>query len=209
MKDYYKKTDIAKVYLVASVLDPRIKLRYFEINWQPAWLVGARDKLDQYLEEFTIAMKINMDKQEALDGEMFDSQTSDESFGSWRQADCDAAGIGGEWVRYLNTARVKDYNGFSIRNWWIAHQDEFPILSQVALETLAISAMSVEVERVFSGYHQEFFYALIIGSNTHLPLFGASCCQKLLRQMKCASRCTRVSCSWSDLMFWKEESIWV
>ena len=35
MKDYYKKTDIAKVYLVASVLDPRIKLRYFEINWKP------------------------------------------------------------------------------------------------------------------------------------------------------------------------------
>jgi hypothetical protein len=67
--------------------------------------------------------------------------------------DCDAAEIGEEWARYLNTTLVKDCNSLSIRNWRIAHQDEFPILSQVAL---AISAMSVEVERDFSGYHQEF-----------------------------------------------------
>jgi hypothetical protein len=43
------------------------------------------------------------------------------SFGSRRQADCDAAGISEEWARYFNTASVKDYNGFSIGNWWIAN----------------------------------------------------------------------------------------
>jgi hypothetical protein len=32
MTEYYKKTDIAKVYLVAAELDPRLKMKYFEDN---------------------------------------------------------------------------------------------------------------------------------------------------------------------------------
>ena len=42
MKDYYNKIDISKVYLVAPVLDPRIKLRYFELNWEKNALLALR-----------------------------------------------------------------------------------------------------------------------------------------------------------------------
>jgi hypothetical protein len=124
-----------------------------------------------------------------------------------RQIIYDAAGIDGEWARYLNTARVKGYNGFSIRNWWIAHQDKFLILSQVVLEALTIPTTSVEVEPSFNGYHRKIFYALIIGSNTHLPPFGASRWQTSLRQLRCALLCTRAGCSWGVSMFWKDESV--
>ena len=34
MDDYDQKTDISKVYLVASILDPRVKMRYFEKSWK-------------------------------------------------------------------------------------------------------------------------------------------------------------------------------
>ncbi len=46
---------------------------------------------------------------------------------------------------------MKDYEGFSMRDWWVGRQVEFPILFRVALELLAVPAMSTEVECVFSG----------------------------------------------------------
>ena len=36
------------------------------------------------------------------------------------------------------------------RIWWIQHQDDFPKLSQMALDIFSVPAMSAEVERVFS-----------------------------------------------------------
>lgn len=154
LADYYEESDISKVYLVAAVLDPRIKMRYFEKNWEKDWLVGAQVKLDAYLEEFTIAMNIDIRNVENERDDLTDnSQQSYKKFGSWRQADDEA--IGGtqtEWAKYLESGRVKDYPGFSVGHWWVSHQDEYPLLSNIALETLAIPAMSTEVERVFSGY---------------------------------------------------------
>src|SRR5437762_1973951 len=45
MDEYYKKSDDSKVYFIASILDPRVKLCYFELNWDPKWLVGTQEKL--------------------------------------------------------------------------------------------------------------------------------------------------------------------
>lgn len=150
---YYEKSDDSKVYLVASVLDPRVKLRYFESNWKPEWLLGTREKLDEYLMEFIEAMGIDINAVENDDDieRMVDSQDTETTFGSWRVAD-DVMELESEWSVYLDQGRVKDFPGFSVRRWWINHQDEFKILSQVVLETLAIPAMSTEVERAFSGY---------------------------------------------------------
>lgn len=36
------------------------------------------------------------------------------------------------------------------RSWWLQHQTDYPTLSKMALDILAIPAMSAEVERVFS-----------------------------------------------------------
>ena len=81
-------------------------------------------------------------------------QGSDISFGSWGRSDEDAEkrGFKAEWDEYLDAAHIKDLKGFSVRRWWIGQQDRFPISSQVALELLAIPAMSTEIERVLSGY---------------------------------------------------------
>ena len=34
MREYYTASDISKVYLVTSVLDPWVKMRYFKQNWE-------------------------------------------------------------------------------------------------------------------------------------------------------------------------------
>jgi len=149
LDEYYQNTDDSKVYFVASVLDPRVKLRYFEKTWKKSWLTGARAKLDKYVEEFITAMGIGTNR---LDHEMDYSQTVETTFGSWREADDDRNEVDNEWDRYLGAGRVKDFVRFSLRQWWIAHRGEFPILSQIALELLAVPAMLMEVERVFSGY---------------------------------------------------------
>ena len=49
---YYKLTDSSTVYLVAAVLDPRLKMAYFEHVWgdRPEWLRMAY----QHLERFTL-----------------------------------------------------------------------------------------------------------------------------------------------------------
>ena len=78
------------------------------------------------------------------------------SFGSWRSFEDDdditeVDRIAGEWDKYLKEKRVKDTEGFSLRGWWLANEGRFPILCKVALDLMAVPAMSTEVERVFSG----------------------------------------------------------
>jgi len=57
-----------------------------------------------------------------------------------------------EWTRYLKSPLVRNWSGFSVRNWWLEHEKEFPTLSRMALDLLAVPSMSTEVERIFSGY---------------------------------------------------------
>ena len=172
MDEYYDKSDDSKVYFVASILDPRIKLRYFEKNWPAHWLVDSQTKLDAYLKEFTTAMgitTINPGGTESSDDSGDDSQNTETTFGNWRELDPDedALAVETEWQRYLGTGRVKDSKGFSVRKWWISHRAEFPLLFRIALETLAIPTMSTEVERVFSGYVSQTA-PLIIKCKAHL-----------------------------------------
>ena len=87
-----------------------------------------------------------------------ESQMFDTIFGSWREMDEELMGIRSEWEAYLEVRRMKDFKGVSVRKWWIIHQDVFLLLSQIALEMLAISAMSTEIGRVFSGYVSRIFY---------------------------------------------------
>ena len=154
LNGYYKATDVSNVYLVAAVMDPRLNLHYFEKNWKSVWLIGARNKLEAHAEHFAQAMKIDPNYERIVEHPNDEADDGQEStFGSWRQVDEDIteAGLKREWEEYLNMPRVRDYTGFSVRGWWLMYEGKFPILSKVALELLAVPAMSTEIERVFSG----------------------------------------------------------
>lgn len=83
MDGYYHDSDISKAYLVALVLDPRLKLWYFDINWQKGWLIGAREKLEEYMQEFIGLIGVLGSVKDSLsDINMADSQDSNTTFGS-------------------------------------------------------------------------------------------------------------------------------
>ena len=41
---------------------------------------------------------------------------------------------------------------FDVLAWWKANQGEYSILARIVIDLYAISSMSAEVERVFSGF---------------------------------------------------------
>src|SRR5579859_802690 len=93
MDEYYRETDESKVYLMASVLDPRLKMEYFKKHWRKSWLKDYQMKLDYFMEEFTTTMgksNVNIDTREE-DSEvrvleengMGDTQTTSGLFGTW------------------------------------------------------------------------------------------------------------------------------
>ena len=51
---YYKLTDETEVYVVAMVLDPRQKYRYFFDNWERKYHAGIKKKIETMYKEFYI-----------------------------------------------------------------------------------------------------------------------------------------------------------
>ncbi len=42
---YYNLTDKSTVYVIATMLDPRMKYKYFERNWRADWLMEVKQKM--------------------------------------------------------------------------------------------------------------------------------------------------------------------
>ena|SRR6266496_3516945 len=61
-----------------------------------------------------------------------------------------------ELKRYLKAPLIvleeEDDEGFDILEWWSNNSKEYPTLYRIACNIYSIPAMSVEPERVFSGY---------------------------------------------------------
>jgi hypothetical protein len=59
-----------------------------------------------------------------------------------------------ELTRYLRaTVLILNPNEeFDLLTWWRGNSQEYPVLSRIAIDIFSIPAMSVEPERVFSGY---------------------------------------------------------
>ncbi|ENH69324.1 Putative AC transposase [Fusarium oxysporum f. sp. cubense race 1] len=55
--------------------------------------------------------------------------------------------MGSELERYL---RLEPQETEDPIEWWMAHQGQFPMISQLALDMLAIPAMATDCERSFS-----------------------------------------------------------
>jgi len=121
MSEYYEKSDESKVYLVAAALDPRVKLAYFNENWERKWTRKLREKLDKYMREFVTAMDAIDDKSPSPSSpssscEPEDTEESQEWWGCWfTKGSQDVAPVGcSEWDRYLAEPRVVHTVRFSL-----------------------------------------------------------------------------------------------
>ena len=59
-----------------------------------------------------------------------------------------------EWQRYVDMAQIGVNQ--DVIKWWAAHEDEFPTISEMACQVLAVPACSGGVERIFSKAGRNF-----------------------------------------------------
>src|SRR5204863_9992989 len=154
---YYKLTDKTEAYIVAMVLDPRQKYKYFFQHWPKRHHAGVKRKAETMYKEFRI------DNNVAAMLSTRDSQQSNK-----RKADDDDFDIiayrfdknevvQDELEQYLNSPKVtlptqEDNLSFDLLAWWKANEMLYPTLARMAFELYSIPSMSAEVERVFSRY---------------------------------------------------------
>ena len=158
---YYQLTDNTEAYIVAMVLDPRQKYKYFFDHWPRKYHAGVKRKTETMYKEFRI------DDDAATSMSMVDSQQSKK-----RKADDDDDDddfdiiahrfgknnvVQDELEQYLKVpplpVSTEEALSFDLIGWWRVNEMVYPTLARIAYELYSIPSMSAEVERVFSRYH--------------------------------------------------------
>jgi hypothetical protein len=148
---YYKLTDKSPVYIASVVLDPRMKYEYFERAWKKDWIRPAKRIIASLYQKYKIPEDAPMSDNTVLlqekDKKKFD-------INAWRFGKADKGAD--ELTRYLNAPILKlsgtAADGFDLLEWWRGNDKEYSTLARIAMDIFSIPAMSVEPERVFSGY---------------------------------------------------------
>src|SRR5436305_8867711 len=136
---YYALTDKTEAYIVAMVLDPRQKYKYFVAHWQKEHLAGVRIKTETMYKEF------RMDNEVAASLPMSNSQQSikrkaeDDYFDILAHRFGEEEEIQDELERYLNSPKLtlptQAANWtFDIIGWWKANEMVYPTLARMAYE---------------------------------------------------------------------------
>jgi len=143
---YYSLTEFNPVLYAAIALHPSMKMDYFNIAWDahPAWIESAHSIirtlwLVEYCPHFNINLP-NASTTYTTEGPPCALTTS------WKTKR--VAKVMKDELEEFLSLRCIDVS--DPRQWWVQHQADYPALSKMALEILAIPAMSAEVERVFS-----------------------------------------------------------
>jgi hAT family C-terminal dimerisation region len=63
-----------------------------------------------------------------------------------------------EFFQFINQAPIiaADDKPFNIFEWWYVHRNQFPSLSQLALDTLSIPAMATECESLLQRWKADY-----------------------------------------------------
>lgn len=127
-----------KSFIVASFLDPRTKhFTYVPTNWQ--------NDLKQMCSDEISAMITNLELGEE------DSEDDLDDFSALRTLKHGIHLHSGrnEIQRYLDYTAPKE-SGFELLSWWSKHRSDFPNISLIARNILAVPASSSGAERIFS-----------------------------------------------------------
>ena len=147
LNKWYAATERAPIYIAAVVLDPRLKWEYFEdaAEWPEEWINIAKRKMERlWIVEYRGGMT-------SLPGVMSDHESMNE-IDKFRFGKRKRISTRDEYAVYLQSPC--DTSITDIRAWWISHKFDFPELSVMALDVLAIPPTSAEVERLFSSAGQ-------------------------------------------------------
>lgn len=148
---YYSLTDTNPVLYAAVALHPGLKYDYFKYAWveHPSWIDNAKRAVKQ-LWELQYKTRIPLLSTSAMSSTLpsVTINTPSTTLSSWRQRHIPVQPIEDELEEFTSTKSIISVE--NPREWWAQNQKDYPRLSQMALDILAIPAMSAEVERVFS-----------------------------------------------------------
>ena len=161
LDEYYSKLDFSPVYAASVVLHPGYKWLYFEKQWiephQKLWLEPTKAAVREFWEENYKYMPLDEAERQPQPFQVPSPRPprhirepnslaefvpppnfyDDEAVANTRD----------EYEEYLSKPARPCNNPLE---WWRAHRQEYPRLSQMALDLFSIPMMSAECERVFS-----------------------------------------------------------
>jgi hypothetical protein len=158
LNEYYTKLAGSPLYAAAVILHPGMGLRWLEAQWsspeQLVWLRSAKDGLREYWGRW-YASSLNSgpstSRDEIQSFRRRPSAPETTQFDDWVQSRFHHLDPGDtELDRYLQLNPAQLQGVHNPLQWWISQRSAFPTLSQLALDILAIPAMSVDCERAFS-----------------------------------------------------------
>lgn len=151
LNKYYNLTDKSSVYVVALMLDPRMKYEYFKRNWRVDWLEDAMRKMRSTFNQY------HSGEYTTTSATPMESQREEDSFNIHKLQFGDMEQGADELTRYLDAPVLvlvdeATNDTFDPLEWWKGNAFEYPTLARIAFNVFSIPSMSVEPERVFSGY---------------------------------------------------------
>lgn len=139
-------TEFNPVLYAAVALHPAMKFDQFNIAWaeHPQWIDDAQ--------QIVRNLWLDIDKPEYSatlpNTPLPMSETTDHPvFNAWKHKRATNV-MRDELEEFLSLRTVNSIH--DPRLWWLEHRTDYPALSQMALDILAVPAMLAEVERVFS-----------------------------------------------------------
>ena len=155
LDEYYARTDDSPVYLAALVLHPAFRWSTVESQWEerPDWLVKGKASVKQLWEEYkdlpveqeTIPEQPTVMRKTT---ELDDFMTSIRKLST--QPALSARIARDEYAEWVGTSDPGDCLVDNPIQYWLLRRQQYPRLSQMALDLFSIPAMSSEPERIFS-----------------------------------------------------------
>ena len=154
LDEYYNLSDNSPIYVVAVMLDPRLKLQYIESRWSthPEWIEIAQEKVrtmfNHYRNKCRSSVPLaSISKSVSISSALMHSEST---FRNWKYGPIAPVPHPEELDKYSRA--LLEAEDVAPIDYWKANKAKYPILASMAWDILSIPAMSSEVERVFSGY---------------------------------------------------------
>jgi hAT family C-terminal dimerisation region len=156
LEKYYNCTDRSRAYFGSVRMHPALNEAWFSENWnddeQLEWLEAAERRLRKHYDEHYRRLRNPASYPEPPQAVQGDSSPSDrDAFDGFLTP----ASLRTQSPTMDNYDCFKSLN--PIRDafrrpleWWRDHVDEYPTISQMALDFFSVPAMSAECERIFS-----------------------------------------------------------
>lgn len=156
---YYLLTDKSPAYVLAVVLNPQYKWKYFEKMWalHPDWIVTAKTKVQTLWDDYKSRHPVLQDEVSLpvrSPSKHRRQHMTDYAREILEDSDDEEIMEMDEYSYYCSPKeeRVRMVDGVQFKPvaWWEGKQARYRTLSRLAFDLLAIPAMSAEPERLFS-----------------------------------------------------------